>query len=136
MGDTCAGGWDDRWHQETHEMVRDHDRKLRGNGEKGLIARTETIEEYIKGQIERDKEERQLKSAREEEERKERQHNQEVAKANRFQIRLATYAGLVTLFGLLLMSIFDHTIWKPTPPVEVQQTTTTDTLSTTKIQKR
>ena len=130
MGATCDGGWDSRWHQEIDDLVKDFDQKFRGNGSKGLIARTELIESYIASQVEREKEEKKSLEEREKE-----------AKSNRTQYKIMAYTGVITLIGLLILSIFDHTMWKHAdapapPPVVVQQTTTTDTTSTTtKIQK-
>lgn len=118
MGDECSVGYDARWHKELEEKVNGLDKKLRGNGEKGLMERVSTIETYVGSQIEREKEKR----------------------ADRLQYKIAGWAGFLALAGLLIMSILDHTIWKPatvpSTPVVVQQTTTTDTTSTTtKIQK-
>lgn len=128
-GAMLDGGYDARWHQRIEEQVEDHDEKLRGNGEKGLMERTATIEEYIAGQVKREEEEKKTREEREKE-----------ARSNRTLYKIAAFSGSLALLGLLVMSVFDHTVWKPAAapvtPVVVQQTTTTDTTSTTtKIQK-
>ena len=101
-------GFNAHWHQEIEDKVEGHDRMLRGGDDPGLNERVRIIERILEKQdevAEADRVER---------------------KQNRFQYRLAGYIGVLSLAGLLIMAILDHTVWKPVPgtaasPVIVQQ---------------
>ena len=113
-------GFDVRWHLEIDSEVKDLIAAVKGNGERGLKERMNIIEAYVETAI-----------SREEKEAAER-------RSNRTLYRLASFAGVLSLGGLLIMSVLDHTLLKQvSPPQVVQTVTTTDSssTSTTKTQK-
>lgn len=106
-----AVSFDERWHREIDEMVKGHDEAIRGNGEPGLKEIVRNLVTYENGRKSREEQEAADK------------------KSARTQYRVAAFAGVLALAGLLVMSVLDHTVWKKEPvivPVAVTTTTTTD----------
>ena len=115
MADSAVEVYDPRWHREIGDKVSQHSHTLYGDDDPGLIERVRTIEGILANQDEVAKEERAER------------------RSNHFQVRLAAFVGVLSLAGLLIMAVLDHTILKRPSAYSGSNsiTTTTDTGSRT-----